>query len=211
MPHRKRLLPIVMVVAALAGRAAQGAAASTGEAPHLCVVPVAGATAEDSARVAVASKAPGLGSRALLEYVTMVPGLPRPLIGQWRGGRPWTVTEKSTYEPFGGDVPSPSFLPESVPTREAASGRLLVVQRTVRGSFLYAMRPGQDAHFLPITAPDGLNAGRALGRIGRLLHVPRLGATLIGTGDNGLWALRGQDVEPLPFWPSPPATAPALP
>ena len=199
MPRWKKLLSLVMMLAALAEGVAEAATAPEEEAAHLCVIPVAGAAAEDSARVAAARKAPGLRSRALLEYVTMVPGLPRPLIGQWGGGRPWTVTEKNAYEPFGGDVPRPNFLPETVPVREASSGRLLVAHSNGRHWSLYGMLPGQDPYFLPITAPDGLTAGRALGRIGPLLHVPRLGATLIGTEDNGLWALRGRDVEPLPF------------
>ena len=155
MPRWKKLLPLLIATAALAGQTMGRAAASGYEAAHLCVVPVAGATAEDSARVAAARKAPGLGSRALLEYVTMVPGLPRPLIGQRGGDRPWTVTEKNAYEPFGGEVPRPSFLSDTVPVREASSGRLLVAYRDGRGWSLYAMRPGQDAHFLPITAPDG--------------------------------------------------------
>jgi hypothetical protein len=78
----------------------------------------------------------------------------------------------------------------------------LLLPRTENGgSILYAMRPGRDAHFLPITTPEGLTAGQALGRIERLLHVPRLGATLIGTRDNGLWALDGDHAVPLPLPP----------
>lgn len=193
-----RLLSVAAAV--VFGGAASASSAPQEEHPHLCVVPVAGATAEDLDRIEAARgvRLQGVPSRLLLEDAAMLPGLPRPLIVQWFGRRPWTVTEANVYEPFGGEYPSRFFKPLGVVV-ERPSGRLLLPRIADGGSALYAMRPGRDPHFLPITTPEGLTAGRALGRMERLLHVPRLGTTLIGTRDNGLWALQGEDAAPLPL------------
>lgn len=192
--------PVISAAAVLVAGAAHASHASKDENPHLCVVPVAGATAEDLKRIEAVRGVwlAGRPSRLLLERAAVLPGVPRPLITQWFGRRPWTVTEANAYEPFGGDYPSRFFDPLGVVV-ERPSGRLLLPRIEDGGSALYAMRPGRDPHFLPITTPDGLTAGRALGRLERLLHVPRLGATLIGTRDNGLWELRGDDAAPLPL------------
>ena len=70
---------------------------------RLCVVPVAGATAEDLSRIeAVRGEwLTGRLSRLLLERAAVLPGVPRPLIAQWFGQHPWTLTEANVYEPSG--------------------------------------------------------------------------------------------------------------
>ena len=148
-------------------------------APGLCVVPV-----KNSARISLGDEWP------------MVP-FPKPIL---KGGFPyerlslWTVSVDNALVPLGDGFPY-SWLDKFAV--EMTSGRVLGIAPAASGPQpgVYVFDPANGRFRMILPAPYTGPDGASFRFVNTIAHVPRLGATLIGT-DNGVFRLRGETVEP---------------
>jgi len=135
-------------------------------------------------------------SSALARAVTMLPGVPKPILYPWFGStHAWTVSEDNTFEALQGPFPSSTLWDEFAV--ETGTGRVVGTHH----DGVYAFDPGKGQFRLLVPAPTGRHGGEVVSdtefrMVYTIVHIARLGLTLVGT-ENGVFQLLGEGVQPL--------------
>lgn len=168
-------------------------------APNLCVLPIKNSTVEAARALAK----PGdrfidnyPASMTLARTVIMLPGISKPILYPWFEGRhAWTVSQNNSFEVLEGPFPS-STLDDRFAI-ETETGR--VVGTREHGVYAFDEGIGQFKLIVPAyqrQRGDEVVDPTAFYHIYTIVHIARLGLTLIGT-ENGVFQLIGESVRPL--------------
>lgn len=192
---------LLRCMAALATYAIAGSAPALAEeafVPDLCVLPIKNSTVEAARALA----RPGErfidnypASSTLAHQVTMIPGVPKPVICPWfETDHAWTVSEDNAFEAMPGPFPGSSLYDKFVV--EIGTGRVLGLG--YKGVYAFDPGTGQFRLIVPTatTRPGEAVNAADFQTVRTIVHVERLGLTLIGT-DHGVFQLLGDRVQPL--------------
>lgn len=168
-------------------------------APNLCVLPIKNSTVEAARALAK----PGdrfidnyPASMTLAQSVVMLPGVSKPILYPWfAGNHTWTVSEDNTFEALQGPFPNSRLWDRFA--IEMDTGRVVGTHE----DGVYAFDQGKGQFELIVRAfsrqrGDEVVSPTEFYRIHTIVHIARLGMTLVGT-ENGVFQLIGESVRPL--------------